>query len=307
MARQPPSSREGFLTILCPVDFSAHSRLALRYAAAVARRSGGTLTALFVNDPFLVAAAAAAAAHDVRTLQKTSEDELRSFVRRAVNGTGIAPRSVACSIGQGEAAVEILRMARRLRADLIVVGTQGLSGTSKLFFGSTTERVLRRATVPVLAVPPGSGPTAGSSWPGRQILAALDIGPRLMADAHAAAKVARWFDTDLLLVHVLRPTQIPHWLRAALRGHDRERLTAARTRLDRLVRSLKSERKVEHQLLTGDPTEQIPVLAANSRTGLIVVTLRTADGLFGLRQGTITYQVLERTGTPVLALPKAWR
>ena len=42
-----------FRRILCPVDFSACSRAALRYAAALARRQEGELTVLFVNDPEL--------------------------------------------------------------------------------------------------------------------------------------------------------------------------------------------------------------------------------------------------------------
>ena len=51
------TTRTGFRSILCPVDFSDHSRLALRYAAAIARRSHGRLSILYVNDPLLIAAA----------------------------------------------------------------------------------------------------------------------------------------------------------------------------------------------------------------------------------------------------------
>ena len=49
--------RGGFRSILCPVDFSDQSRVALRYAAAVAHRAGGRLSILYVNDPLLITAA----------------------------------------------------------------------------------------------------------------------------------------------------------------------------------------------------------------------------------------------------------
>src|ERR1043166_4904901 len=50
----------GFRSILCPIDFSEPSRLALRYAVGVATRNRASLTVANVNDPLLVAAAASA-------------------------------------------------------------------------------------------------------------------------------------------------------------------------------------------------------------------------------------------------------
>ena len=58
----------------------------------------------------------------------------------------------------GDAAEEILKQVEECEADLIVMGTQGLEGTRRFVFGSTTEHVLRESTVPVLAVPiPATG------------------------------------------------------------------------------------------------------------------------------------------------------
>src|SRR5262245_3189754 len=73
-----PAAWAGFRAILCPVDFSEHSRLALRYAAAIAGRSKAALTVAYVNDPLLIAAAAAAL-HD-RELAKKSASELKRFI-----------------------------------------------------------------------------------------------------------------------------------------------------------------------------------------------------------------------------------
>ena len=76
-------ARAGFRSILCPIDFSDQSRLALRYAAALARRSDGRLAILYVNDPLLIAAAGIAL--NDRTLATRNLAELRRFVEAAVS------------------------------------------------------------------------------------------------------------------------------------------------------------------------------------------------------------------------------
>jgi nucleotide-binding universal stress UspA family protein len=300
------AARGLFRSILCPVDFSGHSRAALQHAAAVAARSGGQLTALFVSDPLLVAAAAAAA-YNRTALEQTSEAELRAFVKRAIGSSSKAVR-VVCSVVQGDAPEEIGKAVKRLSADLVVIGTQGLSGASKWFFGSTTERVLRRTTAPVLTVPPvTTHRRVPASWPGKRVLAAVDLGPHTAADARAAAHVAQWARAELVLVHIVRPTQAPRWLSTRLQAHERERLQAARTRLERLARDLELDRPASCQVLIGEPADQIPALSTGPGTGLVVVTLRGTGGLFGAPQGSTTYRVLGTASVPVLALPANWK
>src|SRR4029077_8303015 len=83
----PAIARRGFRRILCPVDFSRHSRATLRYASALAEQSGGELTVLVVNDPML-AAAAAAAMRDTWHLDASTMTELRRFVYRTLGVVG---------------------------------------------------------------------------------------------------------------------------------------------------------------------------------------------------------------------------
>jgi nucleotide-binding universal stress UspA family protein len=109
-----------------------------------------------------------------------------------------------------------------------------------------------------------------------------------------------------VLVHVVKPTPAPRWLTASLRSHERARLAQARARLDRIAGSIEPSVTVECQLLVGDPGDQIAALATDTSTGLVILTLRGSGGLFGTPQGATTYRVLERAGTPVLALPKGW-
>ena len=148
-----PTSRLVY-TVLCPVDFSKTSRTALRCAATIARRFHGRLVVLFVNDPLLVAAAAAAA--DRRARVATSTRELKQFVSRALKGQPASP--ALCQVAVGVPPLEILKVARRLSCDVMVMGTSGVGGVGRLFFGSTIDRVLRATTIPVVAVPPATIP-----------------------------------------------------------------------------------------------------------------------------------------------------
>jgi nucleotide-binding universal stress UspA family protein len=290
-----------FSSVLCAVDFSKHSRSALRYAAAIARRSAGSLTALFVNDPLLVAAAAAA--YDERALASQSAAELQRFVRSAL-GRGA---QVTTLVSMGEPAREIQKAARRAGAGLIVVGSEGLSGAQKLFFGSTTARLLADAGVPVLAVPPSGPPLANAAgWPGARILAAIDLGRDAAGDVAAAADVARWFGARLALVHIVERMRAPRWLRVRA-DSDRQRVAHARKRLGRLAAGAEAGEAVEVHVLVGDPPAQIAALAADLDAGLMVVTLRGDNRLFGDRKGATTYRVLREAGTPVLAVPAGWR
>src|SRR5262245_36337202 len=131
-----PTIATRFRHILCPVDFSEYSRAALRYASELAQRGSGRLTVLFVNDP-LIGTAAAAAGYDVKALNAKTEAELRRFVTRTLGpGSSIVP-TLLTSLGQP--APEIEKTAARVGATLLVMGSRGLTGPGKWLFGSTTR------------------------------------------------------------------------------------------------------------------------------------------------------------------------
>src|SRR6185436_71159 len=105
-----PSSKSkawaGFRSVLCPVDFSEHSRQALRYAEAMAGRSGGAMTVTYANDPLLIAAAAAAL-HD-RQVAKRSLRELESFVNQTLTTNRKRPR-LTCRVSSGTPSDQIVK------------------------------------------------------------------------------------------------------------------------------------------------------------------------------------------------------
>ena len=290
-----------FRTILCPVDFSEHSRQALSYAALLAR-NGGRLIVIYVEDALL--AAAARVEYDEKLMGDKARMELRRFVERVVTRYGVSLSSVTLDVAVGRPWEVIEWTADRLKCDLIVMGAHGRTGANKLMFGSTTHRVLRRSPLPVLATPPAksssSRPPRG--WPGKRVIAPIDLGARGRADALVAAIVARELGTTIELMHVVEPVVEPPWLEmdASRRNLQRQRLAMAR------LTSLKNEltwAATGCRVEMGKPADKIAAVATSTDVGLVIMTRRRGQGLLGPRQGSISYEVLRKADTPVMALP----
>ena len=298
----------GFRSVLCPIDFSEDSRLALRYAAAVAARGHAVLTVVYVNDPLLIAAAAAAL-HD-RRLARRSAQELQEFVETTLPASARKPLRLKSHVSIGNPADEITEAGARSRADLIVLGTHGVSGADRLLMGSTTLSVLQHTTVPVLAVP-GAGAhlvtSPSRSWPGDRIVAALELDSGAGKDVDVAAHLAEWFGSSLLLVHVVSEIAAPAWLNADLSAHDRIRVARAQQQLDVLAARSQKHVATDARVVCGRVADEIAAVAATERTGLLITALRDRRGWFGARRGSISYHVLSHAVTPVLAYPPQWR
>jgi nucleotide-binding universal stress UspA family protein len=298
---RPSRQSSLFRAILCPVDFSEPSRAALAYGAALANRFGGTVTPLFVNDPLLEAAAAAVFHQRSEMLQQTRA-ELERFAA-SVGGAGIGKSLVA----SGEPAREILAASRRLKSDVVVIGTHGLGGFDRLMLGSTVQKVLAQAAVPVLAVPTGESAGAQTAppaaWPGTRLIVPLDLEGNPAAEAQRAAAVARAFGAGVLLVHVVRPVRAPYWLGDRGDTQNQVHASAANTAIDRVKTSIARHVNATCVIAIGDPAAEIAALAERESPNLVVMTLRDQRGFFGARQGSVAYSVLTQARVAVLALP----
>jgi nucleotide-binding universal stress UspA family protein len=191
----PLAKSHRFRSIVCAVDLSRYSAAALRYASALAASAGGSLTAVVAVDPVLSAAAAVAYASPI--VERDAARELSRFVR-ATLGDAEGSRT-ACVARVGPARAAVLKEAHRLHADIVVIGTSGRRRATKLFFGSTTEAVLRRFRGAVLVVPPHCRAPRGG-WPGTSIVAAIGEDRHRRAEIGAAARMAEHFGAWLSIV-----------------------------------------------------------------------------------------------------------
>ena len=291
-------------SILCPIDFSEPSRGALRYAVTIAQRFGAGVTVLTVNDPLLVAAAdmgggAGSLAAEART-------EIEKFFLDMLAGTrpGVA---VEFTVTTGAAASEILRLSREGDARLIVMSSHGATGIRKLFFGSTTERVLRETSVPVLVTPaadPGPARLEELATHVRRVLVPVDLSGALEEQVRISSRLAESIGAALLLVHIVEPvrTVVPGRVYAA--NVDSERRDHAERTLQALVDSLPAALHPEALVMLGEPAEEIAKVARDRNAGLIVIGLH-ASALLGPRMGSVTYRVISivQAQALVLALP----
>jgi nucleotide-binding universal stress UspA family protein len=290
-------------SVVCPVDFSEASRGALCYAAAIADHFGARLTIVGVDDPLL--SEVAAATGRVPSLAEESEYELHRFCGETLARVGHGARTVDYRVASGKPATEILRVAREAGAELIVMGSHGRSGVRKMFFGSTTERVLRETFIPVLVTPDDRERVVSLSAIAahvHRIVAPVDLTEHSPHQVTVAAGVAAALSVPLILVHVIEPAFIPYSVRLLMPGADAERRSAVEEQLSALAESAAHGAVTESVVLTGEPSEEIVKLADVRDAHLIVMGLHSS-GLLGPRMGSVTYRVLCLAHTLVLSLP----
>ena len=138
-------------SILCPTDFSISSNAALLgYASALAAETGATLFIVHVaedSQAYLAGYGSFAFADDV-------SDSLEREMRKQLEDT--EPKRDGVRVQRhylvGTAVPQIVEFADREDVDLIVMGTHGRTGLSRMLMGSIAEGVLRKASCPVLTV-----------------------------------------------------------------------------------------------------------------------------------------------------------
>ena len=131
--------------ILVPMDFTDAAEKAMQYAVPFAKQFGAQLYLLHVIEPYLPPSELAAYP-DIETPDET-EHQLQAMsqkIDQEVHSSVIVRR--------GNAAWEILAAIKELDVDLVILSTHGRRGLDRMLMGSTTEKVVRRASCPVLIV-----------------------------------------------------------------------------------------------------------------------------------------------------------
>ena len=138
--------------VLVPTDFSESARHALTYGISFAREYEAELTLLHVVENLTVGYAS-----DLFPVPMAEVfQEISGYARTELAKLGTEARAKSITVEevviQGKPSAEIMRFARETEVDMIVLGTHGKGMLDQALFGSTTERVVRRAPCPVLTV-----------------------------------------------------------------------------------------------------------------------------------------------------------
>ncbi len=134
--------------ILVPTDFSETAERGVRYAFELAQHIGAKVHLLHV---YLIPTPPVGGALAGSFFEET-EDQAKRRLEEATHKYREHPSFGSHLVTTGEPSGAIVEVARKIGADLIVIGTHGRSGVQRLLLGSVAETVLRSAPCPVLAM-----------------------------------------------------------------------------------------------------------------------------------------------------------
>jgi len=297
--------------ILCPFDFSEVSTHALEQAGVLARASGARLTVVHV---FLsVMPTTGLDALDVATSQVIdAEDlqELRDKVATACRPATDAGVDVRILVVGGSPVPVILDQARAGSADLIVMGTHGASGVQHLVLGSVTEKVLRRATCPVLTVPPRAAGTPAAAF--RRVLVAVDFSDCSRLAVKTAGTITEGSGAALTLLHVMEwpwhepPVPgmegMPGAQVEALLEYRRYLESSAAEGLKGMAATTLPGRDVATEVRFGKPYLELLDAARERQADLIVMGVRGRNPIDIGFFGSTANQLVRRATCPVLTV-----
>jgi nucleotide-binding universal stress UspA family protein len=300
--------------ILCPIDFSDFSRHALDHAMAIARWYGATITLLHVHailppPIYALGTDVLPAAGFIPVDREALVASMKRFAGSQVESSAPLEFDIAEGVNT---ALEILNKAMAMPADLLVLGTHGRSGFERLVLGSVTEKVLRKATCPVLSVPKNV-PELVSAPPVlfKRILCAVDFSNCSTHALNVAMSLAQEAEAHLDVVHVLElPPEIPPGVHETVLAGPRslqEYIALAeedrRARLEEAVpQDVRAYCVVETMLATGKPYQEILRIAAERKSDLIVIGIHGRGAADLLFFGSTAQHVVRQASCPVLTL-----
>jgi nucleotide-binding universal stress UspA family protein len=267
--------------IVVGTDFNALATAAVRFASAIAGRTGAELIVVYA-DTFEPPAefTAAQVRHVAETIEhskRRTRQQLEAHVAKHV-GEGVKWRSI---VAEGAPATAISELAGAEQADFITLGTHGRGGLQRIVIGSVAEAVIRESRVPVLTVRSTDPPASI-----RRILCPVNATPTAAEAAHHAARMADALDAELTLLHV------------STRGGAEEHCDIRQLVPDLVARATLLERVVEDD----HPAPEILRIADSGEYDLIVVgaehRLVRDVTLFGTTTASVTRHAL----APVLTV-----
>lgn len=301
-----------FRNVLVPVDRSPFSEAAIPHAAAIARRAGGALHialvhAVSVPDALKGAPVALETGLDLE-IQQAEREYLDRLAERIATEHAIQPKTVLLD---GPIATSIEQHGRDIEADLLVMSTHGRGGIGRAWLGSIADRLIRRASIPMLIIRPEEGAGLPEEPEYRHVMIALD-GSELAEGALLAALTLTGGHAKCTAVRVAVPTIGPSsaYIPDASRVNREEiefRNAAARSYLDLLTRRVRGEwDEFEVAVLTAYNAAGALIEAAREmKVDLIALSTHGRGPVTRALIGSVADKVIRGADVPVLVVPAA--
>lgn len=284
--------------ILCPVDFSELSDLALKYAAAGAQAFSASVVVFhaqrFELPPYFTPAQVSELTRQHRAEEVRAKEFLRLHVRKVL-GEQANAFPLKFDLADAHPVDAVLEAAKRHRAELIIMGTHGRGGAKRLWLGSVAENVVRQADVPVFVVRQKQhefiDPAGPQNMPRlRTILCPVNLSHAARLGLEHAATLAQQFSARLKTICILDPG-------------DARGLAEARQELSDWLGQNSTHCETEVIAGKGSAGERIVSLAAETNADLIVLGAQHPSPSHRWLWGHTTEFVLRRAPVPVLVVP----
>jgi nucleotide-binding universal stress UspA family protein len=284
-----------FDKILFATDFSEASRHAQRYAVALARLFDSRLFALHVETPAESLMSYGEVSSSLFGKMGEGRETQMRLLQESLQREGIP---FACLLEIGEVKEKICEIIRRYSIDMLVLGTHGHQGLTRILLGSTAENVFRSVTLPVLTVGPHSEPF-NPLEPVGQIVYATDFTTDSEAAAPYAISLAERFHAGLSVIHVTPEG-------ASLPADEEHMKTYFYNKLRKLVPNVECEWcRIEYLVESGETVEGVLAIAEERRADLIILGVHGAISFMSHLPGRTAYQIICEANCPVLTvLPK---
>jgi nucleotide-binding universal stress UspA family protein len=286
-----------FQKILCPIDFSAGSRQAMRTAIRLANAAGAELVLAhaWFTPPISFADDHSFSPGVLEDLQGGAETALEAAAREA---TELGATRLATRLLGGTPRHEILGLLEHDPAfDLVVLGTHGHTGLARVLLGSIAESVVRRAPCSVLVVRPDSEPR-----PFARVLCPIDFSADSQQALELAARLVDPAGGGIALLHVIDPPAVYTRAQQALElAHELDQSTLKQ--LDRCAAELagKTPAPVTTLSRVGRPgAEILKLLDEDPGFDLVVTGSHGRTGLERMLLGSVAEKVVRHAGRPVL-------
>jgi len=282
-----------FRKILVPLDGSRLSQRALEPALAVSRQSGAEL--LLVRVPTADTLSFAVSGAKQRELAQDALVYLETL-RKSNERPQLGIRT---QVLEGDAASAIVDAARAEQADLIVMSTHGYSGMTRWVLGSVTEKVLRSAPCPVLAIRAARHP--------QRILITLDGSPLAERATEPGLDLAHSLKAQVTLLrcvpHVAADGKLNEHERGLSRRMQEDLLIEAREYLQaRSTSSAQSGVAIKTDVRIGSPADSILEYVETYGIDLIVMATHGRTGLKRWVYGSVTAKVLRSVSCSMLVI-----
>lgn len=280
-----------FSRVLAAIDFSKPARGAFEYALALSKRHGAELVvvqAVPLDQPFGWHARGRRAL--TAKLRQRAEQSNIEFTDR---------------VQTGDPAEIILLHAGSLRPDVIVLGTHQRRGFDRLRVGSVAERVVAKATVPVLLVPRGQHTT--TIKPFNHVAVAVDFGTGTNRAVEQALALASEPADRITLLHVVSrsSSNVPPHLYGY--GIDESQDPAIRDARRSLQLAVPVQRRtpaaIDARVLLGNTTTEISRAVQSIDADLLVVGVPKRGVVSRALFGTTAARLLRAIRVPLLAVP----